>query len=262
MMQMSGRSSKAYRPANNCRNLAVRNEKGKNNMKKIIAILLTAAMLLSLTACGSGDKPSNSESNTTPSSTGETTDNATGKDSAPQETPAENKPAESGILTINLVNAAIVVNGKAVPMPYRLGELEAAGVPEDESRNEIKLAPGDFFSVNLYLDENEDYVISPAYYNGGDDTINIADARAEEITMITYSGEPVDQGVSLLGVTFGMKKSDVRAMLGEPMYDNGDYFEWEVTVSDAGYKGSFYIYFADDSDTAGASQIDLTLIEE
>ena len=51
-------------------------------------------------------------------------------------------------------------------MPYRLGELEAAGVPEDESRKEIELAPGDFFSVNLYLDENEDYVISPAYYNG------------------------------------------------------------------------------------------------
>lgn len=44
-------------------------------MKKIIAIALTAAMLLTLTACGSGDKPSNYESNTTPSGTGETTDN-------------------------------------------------------------------------------------------------------------------------------------------------------------------------------------------
>ena len=65
----------------------------------------------------------------------------------------------------------------------------------------------DFFPVNLYLDENEDYVISPAYYNGGDDTINIAYARAEEITMITYSGEPVDQGVSLLGVSFGREKN-------------------------------------------------------
>ena len=80
--------------------------------------------------------------------------------------------------------------------------------------------------------------------------------------MITYSGEPADQGVSILGVTFGMKKSDVRAMLGEPMYDNGNSFEWEVTVSDAGYKGSFTIYFTEDTDTAGASQIDLSLIEE
>ena len=80
--------------------------------------------------------------------------------------------------------------------------------------------------------------------------------------MITYSGEPVDQGVSLLGVTFGMAKSDVRAILGEPMCDNGDYFEWQVAVSDAGYEGSFSICFTDDTDDAGASQIDLTLIEE
>lgn len=229
-----------------------RNEKGKINMKKMIAFLLAAVMLLSLAACGGGDKPANSESGTTPSGTGETTGNAT---------EAEIKPAENGVLTISLGNATIVVNGTAVPMPYRLGELEAAGVPEDESRKVIELAPGDFFSANLYLDENEDYVISPAYYNGGDDTINLADAQAEEITMITYSGEPVDQGVSLLGVTFGMAKSDVRAMLGEPMYDNGDYFEWQIAVSDAGYEGSFSIYFTDDADDAGASQIDLTLIE-
>ena len=224
-------------------------------MKKMIAFLLAAVMLLSLTACGGGDKPTNS------TDTGETTDNSTEKDSAPQEAPAEIKPAEDGVLKIGIGNAAIVVNGTAVAMPYRLGELEAAGVPGDEFRKEIELAPGDFFSANLYLDENEDYVISPAYYNGGDDTIKITDAQAEEITMITYSGEPADQGVSLLGVTFGMKKSDVRAMLGEPMYDNGDYFEWQIAVSDAGYEGSFSIYFTDDADDAGASQIDLTLIE-
>ena len=221
-------------------------------MKKMIAFLLAAVMLLSLTACGGEDKPANSASGAASSGTGETTGNAT---------EAEIKPAENGVLTISLGNATIVVNGTAVPMPYRLGELEAAGVPEDESRKVIELAPGDFFSANLYLDENEDYVISPAYYNGGDATINIADAQAEEITMITYSGEPVDQGVSLLGVTFGMAKSDVRAMLGEPMYDNGDYFEWQIAVSDAGYEGSFSIYFTDDADDAGASQIDLTLIE-
>ena len=80
--------------------------------------------------------------------------------------------------------------------------------------------------------------------------------------MITYSGEPEDQGVSILGVTFGMKKSDVRAKLGEPMYDNGDSFEWEIAVSDAEYKGSFTVYFTEDADTAGASQIGLSLIEK
>ena len=48
------------------------NEKGKINMKKMIAFLLAAVMLLSLAACGGGDKPANSESGTTPSGTGET----------------------------------------------------------------------------------------------------------------------------------------------------------------------------------------------
>lgn len=164
---------------------------------------MTSVMLLSLAACGGGDKPAYSKSGT-----GETTGNAKENGSAQQGAPAEIKPAEDGVLTISLGNAAIVVNGTTVPMPYRLSELEAAGIPEDEYRKEIELASGDFFSVNLYLDENEDYVVSPAYYNGEDDTINIADVQAEEITMITYSGEPVDQGVSLLGVTFGMAKSD------------------------------------------------------
>ena len=225
-------------------------------MKKFLSVILTITLVLALAACG-GVKDTN------PSGIDETTDNnAVENDSVKQGAPAEIKPAENGILTIDLENAVIVVNGTSVPMPYRLGELESAGVPTNESTRAIELAPGDFFSVNLFLDENEDYVISPAYYNGEDDTINIADAQAEEITMITYSGEPVDQGVSLLGITFGMSKSDVRAMLGEPMYDYGDYFEWDVAVSDAAYQGSFSIYFTDDADTAGASQIDLTVIEE
>lgn len=46
--------------------------------------------------------------------------------------------------------ADIVVNETAVPMPYRLGDLEAAGIPGDESRKEIELAPGDFFTANLF----------------------------------------------------------------------------------------------------------------
>ena len=63
-------------------------------------------------------------------------------------------------------------------------------------------------------------------------------------------------------VGFLVSACELFLLFGEPMYDNGDYFELEVTVSDAGYKGSFTIYFTDNADTAGASQIDLSLIEE
>jgi hypothetical protein len=155
-----------------------------------------------------------------------------------------------------------VINGTAVPMPYRLPALEAAGVPADESRAEIKLGAGDFFSANLCLDEKEDYLICPAYYNGGDAPIGLAEAEAGEIAMLTYADEPQDQGVSLLGVSFGMPKREVYALLGEPMWDEGDYSEWQVAVPDAAYSGSFYIYFTDAADDAGAVQIDLSLIPD
>ena len=225
-------------------------------MKKFLSIILAGLIVLSLSACGGEKAPKSSD-------TGEKTDNdVVEKTPVVQDTPAEVKPAENGVLTIGIGNAAIVVNGTSVPMPYRLGDLEAAGVPEDESRRSIELASGDFFSPNLFLDENEDYVISPAYYNEGDDTINIADAQAEQITMITYSGEPVDQGVSLFGVPFGMTKSDALAKLGEPMSDDGDNVQWQVVVSGTDYTGWFTIYFTDDSESAGASQVDLTLTEE
>lgn len=218
-------------------------------MKKLLSVLLIGLLILSLVACGG--------KNTPPAGTDHTTEAPTEKEPAPQE---GIKPAKDGVLTINLEDVAILVNGTAVPMPYRLEELEKAGVPGDESRRAITLAPEDFFSANLFLDENEDYLISPVYYNGGEETITVADAQAEEITMITYSGAPVDQGVSLLGVTFGMTKGGVQAMLGDPMYDEGDYCEWEVTVFDIGYKGSFSVYFTDDAEDAGASQIDLTVL--
>lgn len=45
--------------------------------------------------------------------------------------------------------------------------------------------------------------------------------------MLTFDSELVEQGVSLLGVTFGMTKSDVKAMLGEPMNDAG---AWEIRL--------------------------------
>jgi len=147
-------------------------------------------------------------------------------------------------------------------MPYRLGELEAAGVPADESRSEIQLGVGDIFSANLYLDENEDYLLIPAYYNGGDSAISITEAEAEEITMMTYADEPKDQGVSILGVSFGMPRSEVKALLGEQSYGDGGYLEWHIEVPDINYEGTLSMYFTGDADDAGASQITLTVFQK
>ena len=241
-------------------------------MKKVFALILTLALILSLAACG-GSAPAASQaapaSSAAAPASSEAAPAAAPESSAAPETPAAPAaapgaiaPAENGTLTIGIGNAAIVVNGTAVPMPYKFMDLVAAGVPADESTKDAELGSGSFWTLNLYLDENEDYVVMPAYYNDTDSSITIADAGAGEISISTYSGEPVDQGVSILGVGFGTTKSEAKALLGEPSYESGDYAEWHVVVSDAAYEGTFYIYFASDSDDAGATQVDLSLVEQ
>ena len=244
-------------------------------MKRFIAIILAAVLVLAFAGCG--DKTGGT--NTTPQNSAP--QNSAPQNSAPQNsaqpantansagntanTPSQQTPsggiaaAKDGTLTVSKADIAIVVKGTSVPMPYSLKALEAAGVPADASRSEIKLKAGDFFSANLYLDEKEDYLVIPAYYNGGSSEISITEAQAEEIMITTYADEPKDQGVSIFGVSFGMAKSDVKALLGEPSSDDGDYLEWHVEIPDMKYEGTLSMYFTGNSDSAGASQVDLTV---
>lgn len=225
-------------------------------MRKKLAMIVMAVMLLPLAACGGGESP-----NTDQGETSLTQSSETEKTPVSQEASEEIKVAKDGEFVLSSADIAVVVNGKKVLMPYNLVELENAGVPVNEMFREDELASGDSFSLNLYLDENDDYLLIPGYYNGGDDTVVLTEAEAKTITMVSYAGEPADQGVSLLGVTFGMSKSDVKAMLGEPMSDSGDYCEWQIVVTDADYIGNFSIYFTGDADDAGACEIRLDFME-
>ena len=225
-------------------------------MRKKLAMIVMAVITLPLAACGGGKSP-----NTDPGETSPTQSSETEKTPVSQEASEEIKVAKDGEFVLSSADIAVVVNGKKVLMPYNLVELENAGVPVNEMFREDELASGDSFSLNLYLDENDDYLLIPGYYNGGDDTVVLTEAEAKTITMVSYADEPADQGVSLLGVTFGMSKSDVKAMLGEPMSDSGDYCEWQIVVTDADYIGNFSIYFTGDSDDAGACEIRLDFME-
>ena len=230
-------------------------------MKKIITLILAAAMALSLAACG-GKTDGGAAPQQAPASSAAESSAPAHSEPAQQSAPGGLAPAADGTLTVGKADVAIVVNGTSVPMPYQLKALEAAGVPADADRDAITLNAGDFFSANLYLDANEDYLLIPAYYNGGDAAVGIMDAEAEEITMSTYADAPEDQGVSIFGVTFGMPRSEVKALLGEPSYDDGDYLEWHVEVPDIAYEGTLSMYFTADADDAGVSQVDLTVFEK
>ena len=237
-------------------------------MKRMTALVLAVMLLLALTACGGKTEPEPQPQQNTTTSTAPAAAESTPEAAAPETSvpvtvaPGQIQPAVDGTLTVGKADVAVVVNGTPVPMPYNLMALEAAGVPADEGRSEIELGAGDFFSANLYLDDNEDYLLIPAYYNGGDNAVSITEAEAEEITMTTYSDEPVDQGVSIFGVSFGMARSEVKALLGEPMSDSGDYCEWHIEVPEMAYEGTLSMYFTADADDAGVSQVDLTVFEK
>ncbi|MBR6381187.1 MAG: hypothetical protein IKS07_05875, partial [Lachnospiraceae bacterium] len=218
-------------------------------MKKKTGYLLVAAMVFALTACGSkagndaaqAQAEAQAAAQAAAEAAAEAADNAaaqaqaitdsvtaalentqasveeaTGAAADAVAAPSGGISAEGGTITLSKADVAVVINGNSVSMPFNLRELEAAGVPSDEYRSTIELNAGDFYSVNLYLDENEDYTLIPAYFNGGDAAVSIMDAEAEEITMTTYKDEPEDQGVSILGITYGMPRSEVVAMLGAP----------------------------------------------
>ena len=232
-------------------------------MKKIFEIMIATVMVFALVACG--EKPSDRGNETSDSAQ---SSNSSAAIPVETSTPVQSSASEgitsakNGTLTLSKADIAIVLNGTSVPMPYKLKELEAAGLPADESRNEIELGAGDFFQANLYLDDNEDYALIPAYYNEGDSAINITEAGAEEITMTSYADNPVDQGVSILGVPFGMPRNKVKALLGEPILDEGDYFEWHLELPDMGYEGTLSIDVTEDSDDAVVSQINLNVFEK
>lgn len=233
-------------------------------MKKVIALILAAIMVLSLAACG-GEAPKPTDPTNAPNNTptnapaGDPTD-------APTDAPVTNDPASvgkavDGLLTLSTANLAIVINGNTVSMPYRLSDIISAGLTVDDFIQEMELAAGDFFNPNLFIDEDWNYGISPSYYNESDDTISITSAQAQEISMFTYEETPVDQNVSILGVKFGMTKADVINLLGDPMWSEGDYCEWQVSVSDGNLEGNFTIYFVSEADDAGISTVALSVHE-
>lgn len=231
-------------------------------MKKIVALILAAIMVLTLAACvGENPNPTEPPATNPPAAdptdppAADPTDEPTGVD------PASVGKAQDGTLTLSTANLAIVINGNTVTMPYRLSDIINAGVSVDDFIKEMELAAGDFFNPNLFIDEDWNYGISPSYYNESEDTVSINEVEAREISMFSYEDTPVDQNVSILGIKFGMTKADVIDLLGDPMWDDGDYCDWLVSVSDGNWEGNLTIYFVSDADDSGIATVSLSVHE-
>ena len=225
-------------------------------MKKMMRTALMATMafaLLLLPACGGGSDDG-AQAPAVEESSGAGT-------AAGEEVSTDFAPAVDGVLTLKMANAGIIINGTGVAMPYTFAELEAAGVQNTEDLRSIEMGAGDFYSVNMFLDENEEYLVLPYFYNDSEEALPITEVTAEEIGMATYVEEPVDQNVSILGVKFGMTKAEVTDLLGAPSWEDGDYWEYQVAMEDSNYEGHFTIYFNTDAEDAVVSQADLDIVD-
>ena len=232
-------------------------------MKKLLCIILAMVMLLSLAACGADDKKTDTPAGkTTPAGTTPAGDKADeGNDNPGGSDPGSVEKAVDGTLKLSTANLAIDINGTAVAMPYAMTDIIAAGVSVDEYIQQIELSAGDYFTPNLFVDADWNYGISPNYYNGSDKTVSITEAKAESIGMFTYEEAPKDQNISILGIKFGMTKAEVISLLGEPMWNEADEFQWLVSVSDGNWEGNFIVTFASEAEDATVSEVNLSVHE-
>ena len=143
-------------------------------MKKMMRTALMATMafaLLLLPACGGGSDDG-AQAPAVEESSGAGT-------AAGEEVSTDFAPAVDGVLTLKMANAGIIINGTGVAMPYTFAELEAAGIRNADDLRSIEMGAGDFYSVNMFLDENEDYLVLPYFYNDGEEAVPITEVDAD-----------------------------------------------------------------------------------
>lgn len=246
-------------------------------MKKLLSIILAGLLVFLLTACGgetseSADSPADSSADsTTDSPADSTTDShadSTADSSADSSTEVSGNPdpsyvekAVDGTLNLSTANLAIVINDKTVAMPYQLNEIINAGISVEDFVKEIELGAGDYFTPNIFIDEDEDYGIGPNYYNESDETVSITEAKAQSIGIFTYEDTPEDRNVSILGIKFGMTKAEVLNIFGDPMWDDENEFQWLISVSDGNLEGNFTVSFVSDAEDATVSAVYLSVHE-
>lgn len=219
-------------------------------MKKFLALCLALCMAFVLVGCGGSGDTSKTPVNDDVQEENGGQSNEAGNETNNDDVKLEIEQLGGGDLKVTEDDMAFTYNGKSVAYPYDVAGMEAAGLPIDASSKEIKLASGDYFVLNVYLDENEDYILNPDLYNESEEEASIMDAKATSIRYTTYLSEPVDQGITMMGVKLGMTRAEVRALLGDPKFDEGTEYQYGLKTDDVWTEGSLNVSFVSDADDA------------
>ena len=156
--------------------------------------------------------------------------------------------AKDGILTLTYEDMKFTYQNQSVPYPYHLNDLLEANVPCQSNQREIMIEPKSYMSLNMDLTANSFDFLIPNFYNGSEDEMLISESVAMSLTYLTYREEVIDCEGSLLGIKLGMSKDEVKALLGEPMYNEGYSFSWQIKIPDTFEEGIFNIDFTSDQD--------------
>lgn len=228
-------------------------------MKKLFTLFLTLCMAIVLVGCGGKGDDNNKPTNDNQQEQGG--EQANQNDETNNETKLDIKQLGNGELEVSEEDMTITYKGKEIAYPYNVAGIEAAGITIDSSSKDIKLGAGDYFVLNVYLDENEDYVLNPDLYNEAEEEVSIMDAKATSIRYTTYKSDPVDQGITMMGVKLGMTRAEVKALLGDPKEDYGNEYQYTLKTDSEWVEGNLNVVFVSDADDALVFDIYLGLYE-
>lgn len=164
---------------------------------------------------------------------------------------------EEGILQLNMADVAMNYLGNEVTYPYDIDDMMKVELPVDPSYPSESIPAKSYRPLEMYFDFENHYVLCPQFFNGSEDEMLVSDAVAYNLEFYSLDTNPIDQGLSILNITLGMKKSDVLKKLGEPLQKEDKEYQWDFILNDEGIEGMFKLTFNSKKESAKVTKISI-----
>lgn len=162
---------------------------------------------------------------------------------------------EEGILQLNLSDVAMNYLGNEVTYPYDIDDMMKVELPVDPSYPSVSIPAKSYQPLEMYFDFENHYVLCPQFFNGSEDEMLVSDSVAYNLEFYSLDTNPINQGLSFLNITLGMKKSDVLKNLGEPLQKKDKEYQWDFILKDEGIEGIFKLNFNSKKDSGKVTKI-------
>lgn len=162
---------------------------------------------------------------------------------------------EEGILQLNMSDVAMNYLGNEVTYPYDIDDMMKVELPVDPSYPSESIPAKSYRPLEMYFDFENHYILCPQFFNGSEDEMLVSESVAYNLEFYSLDSKPIDQGLSILNTTLGMKKSDVLKNLGEPTLKKDKEYQWDFILKDEGIEGTFKLTFNSKKDSGKVTKI-------